>query len=45
MRNKKANWLPWVIGTLIIAAFIFVLVREVPMPGEHVEQAVEVRLN
>ncbi len=45
MRNKKTSWLPWLIGTLIITAFIFVLVREVPMHTEHVEQVVEVRLN
>ena len=45
MRNKKTNWLPWTIGALIIAAFIFVLVREVPMPQEHVKQNIEVRLN
>lgn len=45
MRNKKFNWLPWVIGAVIVAAFVFVLVREVPLRTEHVEQTLEIRLN
>lgn len=37
MRQKKSNWIYYVVAALILAAVAFVVVHEVPMEVETVE--------
>lgn len=42
MRQKKSNWIYYVVAALLIAAAAFVILHEVPLETTHVED--EVRL-
>lgn len=37
MRQKKSNWIYYVVMALVVAAIAFVVVHEVPMEVETVE--------
>ena len=37
MRQKKSNWLSYLVGVILLALVAFVVVHEVPMEVEHVE--------
>ena len=37
MRQKKSNWIYYVVAALVVAAIAFVVVHEVPMEVETVE--------
>ena len=37
MRQKKSNWIYYVVAALVVAAVAFVVVHEVPMEVETVE--------
>ncbi len=43
MRQKKSNWIYYVVGVLLLAAVGFVMFHEVPADVVHVEE--EVRLS
>ncbi len=40
MRQKKSNWIYYVVGVLLLTAIGFVVMHEVPMPQEHVEEEI-----
>ncbi len=42
MRQKKSNFMYYVIGLILVAAVAFVVMHEVPMTVEHVEQDIPV---
>ncbi len=41
MRQKKSNFIYYVIGAVLIAAVLFVATREVPVKVEQVQQTLE----
>lgn len=43
MRQKKSNWIYYVIAALLIAAVAFVILHEVPLKTVHVEEEVQLR--
>lgn len=40
IKHKKSNWGWYLLGLVFTLAVVFVVVHEVPVPVEHVEQAV-----
>lgn len=40
MRQKKSNWIYYIVGILLLAVIGFVVMHEVPMPQEHVEEEI-----
>ncbi len=44
MRQKKSNFIYYVIGFAVLAAAVFVVMHEVPMQVEHVEEVIPVKL-
>ena len=45
MRQKKSNWIFYVVGVLLLAAVGFVILHEVPMNVQHVVEEVQLNVN
>ncbi len=42
MRQKKSYLIYYILGAILLAAVVFAVVHEVPMPVEHVETELSV---
>ncbi len=41
MRQKKSNWIYYVLGLAVLAAAVFVVLHEVPLQTTHVEEEIK----
>ena len=41
MRQKKSNWIYYVLGLAVLVAAVFVVLHEVPLQTTHVEEEIK----
>ena len=44
IRQKKTNWIIYIVGALLVIGAVYIVVHEVPMQQEHVETDVTSQL-